>query len=132
MERDDVVIVATVVGHLRPRRPGGVPRADGHAEGRREARGATTSSSDLVAIQYQRNDVAFERGTFRVRGDTVEIFPAYEEQAVRIELWGDAIERITKIHPLTGETIAQLDRCAIYPAKHFVTAAPHPRAGASS
>ena len=60
----------------------------------------------LVRIQYSRNDVAFERGTFRVRGDTVEIFPAYEEQGVRVEMWGDEIERISKINVLTGETIA--------------------------
>src|SRR2546426_965608 len=75
----------------------------------------------LVAVQSQRNDVGFERGTFRVRGDTVEIFPAYDEQAVRIEFWGDAIERIAKIDPLTGTVIVELERCAIYPATHFVT-----------
>ncbi len=75
----------------------------------------------LVAIQYNRNDVSFEPGTFRVRGDTVEIFPAYEERAVRIELWGDTVERITKINPLTGEALQDMPRCAIYPAKHFVT-----------
>ncbi|MGH7703491.1 MAG: excinuclease ABC subunit UvrB, partial [Gemmatimonadales bacterium] len=77
--------------------------------------------ADLVRIQYGRNDVAFEQGSFRVRGDTIEIFPAYAEQAIRIELWGDQIERITKIHPLTGAAVQQLDRCAVYPAKHFVT-----------
>ena len=75
----------------------------------------------LVDILYKRNDISFERGTFRVRGDTVEIFPAYEEQAVRIELWGDEVERITRFDPLTGETIAGLDRTAIYPASHYVT-----------
>src|SRR5437667_11163944 len=78
----------------------------------------------LVKIQYSRNDVALERGTFRVRGDTVEILPAYEEQAVRVEMWGDEIERITKINPLTGDTIANMDKSAIYPAKHFVTSRP--------
>src|SRR5919202_375514 len=78
----------------------------------------------LVAVQYNRNDLAFERGTFRVRGDTVEVLPAYEEQGVRIEMWGDEIERISKINALTGETIAVLDRTAIYPAKHFVTSRP--------
>jgi excinuclease ABC subunit B len=78
----------------------------------------------LVQIQYQRNDAAFERGTFRVRGDTVEILPAYEEQAVRIELWGDEIERVSKIDPLTGHTIATLEKAAIYPAKHFITTRP--------
>src|SRR4029450_4168396 len=78
----------------------------------------------LVDIQYKRNDYVFERGTFRVRGDTIEVLPAYEEQGVRVELWGDEVERISKINPLTGETIAILDRAAIYPAKHFVTARP--------
>ena len=75
----------------------------------------------LVDILYKRNDIAFERGTFRVRGDTVEVFPAYEEQAVRIELWGDEVERITRFDPLTGDTIAVLDRTAVYPASHYVT-----------
>jgi excinuclease ABC subunit B len=68
--------------------------------------------------------VAFEQGTFRVRGDSIEIFPAYAEQAIRIELWGDEVERISKINPLTGDSIAQLEQCAIYPAKHFVTERP--------
>ncbi|MYH49420.1 MAG: excinuclease ABC subunit UvrB [Gammaproteobacteria bacterium] len=75
----------------------------------------------LVDIQYHRNDFAFERGTFRVRGDTVEILPAYEEQGIRIELWGDEIERITRFEPLTGEAIVSLNRTAIYPASHYVT-----------
>ena len=75
----------------------------------------------LVDILYKRNDIAFERGTFRVRGDTVEVFPAYEEQAIRIELWGDEVERITRFDPLTGETIAALGRTSIYPASHYVT-----------
>ena len=75
----------------------------------------------LVDIQYSRNDFAFERGTFRVRGDTVEILPAYEEQGIRIELWGDEIERITRFEPLTGEAIVSLNRTAIYPASHYVT-----------
>ncbi len=75
----------------------------------------------LVDILYKRNDIAFERGTFRVRGDTVEVFPAYEEQAIRIELWGDEVERITRFDPLTGGTIAVLDRTSIYPASHYVT-----------
>ncbi len=75
----------------------------------------------LVDILYKRNDIAFERGAFRVRGDTVEVFPAYEEQAIRIELWGDEIERITRFDPLTGESIAKLGRTSIYPASHYVT-----------
>ncbi len=75
----------------------------------------------LVDILYRRNDIAFERGTFRARGDTIELLPAYEEQGVRIELWGDEIERITRFDPLTGRTIATLERTAIYPASHYVT-----------
>lgn len=79
--------------------------------------------SRLVDIQYQRNDMNFIRGTFRVRGDVVEIFPASNgEQAVRIELFGDEIERITEIDVLTGEIIGERDHVAIFPASHFVTA----------
>jgi excinuclease ABC subunit B len=76
----------------------------------------------LVDIQYQRNDLNFVRGTFRVRGDVVEIFPAsHGEQAVRVELFGDEIERITEIDVLTGEIIGERDHIAIFPASHFVT-----------
>src|SRR5205823_1882812 len=89
-----------------------------------EERGRDVLLTDLVAVQYHRNDVAFDRGTFRVRGDTVEVFPAYDEQAVRIEFWGDKVERITKIDPVTGAAIIQLKRCAIYPATHYVVQRP--------
>src|SRR4029079_17994170 len=89
-----------------------------------EHRGRDAILAELVRIQYGRNDVSFEQGTFRVRGDSIEIFPAYAEQAIRVELWGDEVERISKINPLTGDTIAQLERAAIYPAKHFVTERP--------
>jgi excinuclease ABC subunit B len=123
MERDDVIIVATVSAIY------GLGDPVSYREqmvtllrGQRIARDEILRS--LVRIQYSRNDVAFERGTFRVRGDTVEIFPAYEEQGVRVEMWGDEIERISKINVLTGETIAGLERAAIYPAKHFVTQRP--------
>jgi len=75
----------------------------------------------LVDMQYQRNDVDFTRGRFRVRGDILEIQPAYEEIAVRIEFMGDEIERIVDIDPLTGEILAERDAIDIYPAKHFVT-----------
>ena len=74
----------------------------------------------LVEIQYNRNDVAFERGGFRVRGDCVEIHPSYEEFAIRVEFWGDEIENLSMINPLTGQTIQRLGDCCIYPAKHFV------------
>jgi excinuclease ABC subunit B len=120
MEREDVVIVATVsaiygLGDPVEYRKLMVTVARGEQRGRDEV------LAELVRIQYGRNDVAFEQGTFRVRGDSVEVFPAYAEQAIRIEFWGDEVERISKINPLTGDTIAQLDQCAIYPAKHFVT-----------
>jgi excinuclease ABC subunit B len=123
MERDDVIIVATVsaiygLGDPVQYREQMVTLL----QGQKIARDDILRS--LVKIQYGRNDVAFERGTFRVRGDTVEILPAYEEQGVRIELWGDEIERISKIDPLTGNVIASLERAAIYPAKHFVTSRP--------
>ncbi|MDR1385126.1 MAG: excinuclease ABC subunit UvrB [Planctomycetaceae bacterium] len=74
----------------------------------------------LIEIQYDRNDIAFERGQFRVRGDCVEIFPSYEEFAVRVEFWGDEIEQLSIINPLTGETIQRLKEFYVYPAKHFV------------
>jgi excinuclease ABC subunit B len=76
----------------------------------------------LVDIQYERNDYDFHRGTFRVRGDVVEVFPAYEEaRALRIEFFGDEVERIAEIDPLRGTTLRGLDRVAIYPASHYVT-----------
>ena len=123
MERDDVIIVATVsaiygLGDPVEYRKQMVTLTKGQRIPRDEI------LRSLVKIQYSRNDVAFERGTFRVRGDTVEILPAYEEQGVRVEMWGDEVERISKINVLTGETIATLDRAAIYPAKHFVTQRP--------
>jgi excinuclease ABC subunit B len=123
MERSDVVIVSTVSAIYGLGDP--VTYRERMVQlhrGQRIARDDILRS--LVQIQYQRNDAAFERGTFRVRGDTVEILPAYEEQAVRIELWGDEIERVSKIDPLTGHTIATLEKAAIYPAKHFITTRP--------
>ena len=76
----------------------------------------------LVDMQYERNDFDISRGKFRVRGDTLEIIPAYEdEMAVRVEYWGDEIERIVQIDPLTGEMLGEIDKVEIYPAKHFVT-----------
>src|SRR5437764_1180003 len=120
MEREDVVIVASVSAIYGLGDPELYAELMVTAE-RGQQRGRDALLADLVAVQYQRNDVGFERGTFRVRGDTVEIYPAYDEQAVRIEFWGDAIERIAKIDPLTGNVIRQMDKSAIYPATHFVT-----------
>ncbi len=123
MERNDVVIVATVSAIYGLGDP-----VEYKARMLTLERGQKIQRDQilrqLVGILYSRNDVAFERGTFRVRGDTVEILPAYEEQGVRIEMWGDEIERISKISSVTGETIAELDRAAIYPAKHFITSRP--------
>jgi excinuclease ABC subunit B len=77
----------------------------------------------LVDIQYARNDLAFQRGTFRVRGDTLEIIPAYEELAVRIGLFGDEVERLYYLHPLTGDVVREVDQLLIFPATHY-TAGP--------
>jgi excinuclease ABC subunit B len=120
MEREDVVIVASIsciygLGDPREYRELMLMLEVGQTIPRREVLQA------LVRIQYVRNDLEFVRGTFRVRGDTVEVYPAYEEQAIRIELFGDDIERISRFNPLTGETIIRLSKAAIYPAKHFVT-----------
>ena len=119
-ERDDVIVVASVSCIY------GLGNPADYRSLMLEARVGEVVPRDellrgLVDIQYGRNDFAFERGTFRVRGDTVEILPAYEEQGIRIELWGDEIERITRFEPLTGEAIVSLHRTAIYPASHYVT-----------
>jgi len=74
----------------------------------------------LVGMQYNRNDLSFTRGTFRVRGDTIEIIPQYEELAVRIEMFGDEIERLSTLHPLTGEVISEDDELYVFPASHYV------------
>ncbi len=74
----------------------------------------------LVDIQYTRNDISFERGTFRVRGDTVEVFPVYEEHPVRIEMFGDEIERLMTLHPLIGEIITEDNEIYVFPASHYV------------
>ncbi len=120
MERDDVIIVASIsciygLGNPEDYRSLMLVLDVGQEISRKAI------LQGMVDIQYKRNDYAFERGTFRVRGDTIEILPAYEEQAVRIELWGDEVERITRFDPLTGELIAHLDRTAVYPSSHYVT-----------
>ena len=75
----------------------------------------------LVDMQYERNDMDFARGKFRIRGDTMEVLPAYEELGIRIEFWGDEVERIMVVDPLTGELLGEREDIEIYPAKHFVT-----------
>ncbi|KQS63599.1 excinuclease ABC subunit UvrB [Modestobacter sp. Leaf380] len=74
----------------------------------------------LVTEQYTRNDLAFTRGTFRVRGDTIEVFPVYEELAVRIEMFGDEVERLYYLHPLTGEVVREVEELFVFPATHYV------------
>ncbi|HSM34896.1 MAG TPA: excinuclease ABC subunit UvrB [Longimicrobiales bacterium] len=120
MEREDVIVVASIsciygLGDPVTYRALMLTLDVGQQIGRRGILEA------LVRIQYNRNDIDFQRGTFRVRGDVVEIFPAYEEQAIRVELWGDEIERISRFDPVTGDVITRLPRTAIYPATHFVT-----------
>ncbi len=124
MERDDVVIVASVsciygLGDPREYRSRMLTLERGQELPRKQLLRA------LVEVQYKRNDVHFEPGTFRVRGDTVEVYPAYEEQGVRVELWGDEIERVSRFDPLSGETITPMTRAAIFPATHFVTGREH-------
>ena len=120
MEREDVIVVASVsciygLGNPLDYRSLMLHLRVGQKIGRRDI------LKGLVGTQYRRNDYEFQRGTFRVRGDTVEIFPAYEEQAIRVELLGDEIERITRFDPLTGETVTPMERASVYPASHYVT-----------
>ncbi|HCK90904.1 MAG TPA: excinuclease ABC subunit B [Gemmatimonadetes bacterium] len=120
MEREDVIVVASVSCIYGLGNPVDYRSLMLHLEV-----GSEISRRDmlkgLVDIQYKRNDYLFERGKFRVRGDTIEVFPAYDEQAIRVELWGDEVERITRFDPLTGQVISTLKRTAIYPASHYVT-----------
>ena len=89
-----------------------------------ETIGRDEAIKKLIAIQYERNDYEFSRGKVRVRGDVLEIFPAYRQDALRIEFFGDEVEKIRQIDPLTGETIAELSQIAVYPAKHFIVSEP--------
>ena len=86
-----------------------------------ERRNRSRLIRQLVDMQYERNDMDLARGRFRIRGDTLEILPAYEEVGVRIEFWGDEVERIVQVDPLTGEVLGDRQDIEIYPAKHFVT-----------
>ncbi len=119
-ERRDVLIVASVsciYGLGSPEEYGEVVLTLKVGEERRRDK----ILRHLTDIQYERNDANFVRGRFRVRGDVLEIFPAYEDVAVRIEFFGDEIERMTEIDPLTGEVLGKRQRLDIYPAKHWVT-----------
>ncbi len=123
MEREDVIVVASVSAIYGLGDPSEYRKLLLVLERAQEITRDQILSA-LVDVQYGRNDLDFRRGTFRVRGDVIEIFPAYEEQAVRVELWGDEVDRLTKIDPLTGAVIAELDRTAIYPATHYAIGKP--------
>jgi excinuclease ABC subunit B len=120
MSRRDVVIVASVSAIY------GLGAPDEYARqclilDRGEERDQRAILARLVELQYERNDVAFARNKFRVRGDTIEVFPAYEERAVRVQLFGDEVERIASVDPLTGEVVEELDKLVLFPASHYVT-----------
>jgi len=120
VSRDDVIIVASVSCIYGLGSPADYKRMMIYLpRGSRIARDEILLK--LVGIQYERNDVDFARGKFRVRGDVVEVWPAYEEFAYRIELFGDEVDALAIINPITGETLRVLDEVYVYPAKHFVT-----------
>ncbi|TFV88563.1 excinuclease ABC subunit UvrB [Blastococcus sp. CT_GayMR16] len=119
LTRRDVVVVATVsciYGLGTPQEY--VERALKISLG--ETRDRDDLLRTLVTEQYTRNDLSFTRGTFRVRGDTIEVFPVYEELAVRIEMFGDEVERLYYLHPLTGEVVREVEELFVFPASHYV------------
>src|SRR6266536_4619215 len=121
LTRRDVVVVATVSCIY------GLGSADEYLNRMIHVKVGTEMDRDgllrkLVGVQYARNDLAGTRGTFRVRGDTLEVFPVYQELAVRVEFFGDEIERVMTLHPLTGEVISEEDEVYIGAATHYVTA----------
>jgi excinuclease ABC subunit B len=120
MERSDVIIIASVSCIYGLGSPDEYRDMCVYIE-KGQNRPRSSLLSELVNIHYERNDIEFMRGKFRVRGETVEIFPAYLETAVRLQFDGDVIEKITEINPLTGKAINEKDKLFIYPAKHFVT-----------
>jgi len=123
LEREDVVIVASVSCIYGLGSPKDYKELLLFLEvGERKERDEILKS--LIDIHYSRNDIEFARGTFRVRGDTIEVHPAYEETAIRLELLGDEIEKIAVIDTLKGDVLEEKKRVAIYPAKHFVTTPP--------
>ncbi|HKB05980.1 MAG TPA: excinuclease ABC subunit UvrB [Gemmataceae bacterium] len=120
VSRDDVIVVASVSCIYGLGSPSDYKRMMVHLK-RGETVDRDTLLLKLVDIQYQRNDVAFERGKFRVRGDTIEIWPSAEEIAMRVELFGDDVDALASINPVSGEVLSQMDEMYVYPAKHFVT-----------
>ena len=131
MEREDVIVVASVSCIYGLGSPGDFKELLLFVEtGNKIDRSIILKK--LIDIHYTRNDIDFHRGTFRVRGDVIEIFPAYEEHAIRVEMCGDEIEKITSIDVLTGEILQEKEKAVIYPAKHFVTTYPRLKAAAES
>lgn len=119
MSRDDVIIVASVSCIYGLGSPEEYQEMYVHLKRGQEIE-RNLLLMKLVNILYERNDIKFERGVFRVHGDVIEVYPAYEEFAYRIELFGDEIERLSTIDPLTGNRLNELEEISIYPAKHFV------------
>jgi len=119
-ERRDVIIVASVSCIYGLGSPANYADMSLHL-GVGESRDRDDVMRRMVALQYVRNEIGFDRGTFRARGDTVEIIPAYEERVIRIEFFGDEIERIALLDPITGHPIRDLESITIYPASHFIT-----------
>lgn len=123
LERDDVIIVSSVSCIY------GLGSPDEYSKALVMLKKGEQIERDdvikkLLHIQYNRNDLDFSRGNFRVRGDSLEIMPAYQDEAIRIEFFGDEIDSISKFQALTGKTLIKLDKIAIYPAKHFITSSP--------
>ncbi|KGJ75967.1 excinuclease ABC subunit B, partial [Cryobacterium roopkundense] len=119
LSRRDVIVVSTVSCIY------GLGTPEGYMEAMVALQVGQKVSRDwlvrkFVAMQYQRNDVDFSRGNFRVRGDTIEIIPMYEELAIRIEMFGDEIEALHSLHPLTGDIVRKLDSVAVFPGSHYV------------
>ncbi|MBN1622621.1 MAG: excinuclease ABC subunit UvrB [Endomicrobiales bacterium] len=123
LERRDVIIVASVSCIYNLGSPEEYKNMCVYIEKER-IKSREVMLRELVDIHYERNDIGFVRGKFRVKGDTVEIFPAYLETALRIEYYGDRVERIREFNPLTGKTISEKKCVYIYPARHFVTPRP--------
>jgi len=119
-ERRDVLIVASVSCIYGLGSPADYLELSSHLKvGKEKSR--KEIMRELSMMQYSRNDIDLQRGHFRVRGDVLEIYPAYRDQAIRVELFGDEIERITRINTVTGEIMEDMDEITIYPASHFVT-----------
>lgn len=123
LSRSDVLVVASVSCIYNIGTPENYKATSVHLQAGRAA-SRTKLTEELVAIQYERNNVDFQRGKFRVKGSVLDIFPAYSETAVRVEFEGDGIARLSHLHPLTGEKLGVLKDIWIYPAKHFITTPP--------